>query len=117
MGQTESGWQLEASAPELYERYMVPAVARLWAADLVERAAPKRGERVLDVACLQDPFTRRSAHPPPRWQSNGSRHPLPAPSERPLGKRTALHEIVVLLKAASLKWSCIGRAETTPRCS
>ena len=51
MGQTESGWQLEASAPELYERYMVPAVARLWAADLVERAAPKSGERVLDVAC------------------------------------------------------------------
>lgn len=51
MGQTESGWQLEASAPELYERYMVPAVARLWAADLVERAAPKPGERVLDIAC------------------------------------------------------------------
>ena len=51
MAQTESGWQLEASAPELYERYMVPAVARLWAADLVERAAPKSGERVLDVAC------------------------------------------------------------------
>jgi ubiquinone/menaquinone biosynthesis C-methylase UbiE len=51
MGQAESGWQLEASAPELYERYMVPGIARLWAADLVERAAPKPGERVLDVAC------------------------------------------------------------------
>jgi ubiquinone/menaquinone biosynthesis C-methylase UbiE len=43
--------RLEASAPELYERYLVPAIARLWAADLVERAAPKSGERVLDIAC------------------------------------------------------------------
>jgi len=51
MAQTESGWQLEASAPELYERYMVPGIARLWAADLVQRVAPKPGERVLDVAC------------------------------------------------------------------
>src|SRR5689334_13957305 len=51
MAQAESGWQLEASAPELYERYMVPGIAGLWAADLVERAAPKPGERVLDVAC------------------------------------------------------------------
>jgi ubiquinone/menaquinone biosynthesis C-methylase UbiE len=51
MAQTEGGWQLEAGAPELYERYLVPAIARLWAADLVERAAPKPGERVLDVAC------------------------------------------------------------------
>jgi ubiquinone/menaquinone biosynthesis C-methylase UbiE len=51
MAQTESGWQLAANAPELYERYMVPASARLWAADLVARAAPKPGERALDVAC------------------------------------------------------------------
>jgi predicted RNA methylase len=51
MAQTESGWQLEGSAPELYERYMVPGIARLWVSDLVERAAPKPGERFLDVAC------------------------------------------------------------------
>jgi len=51
MAQTESGWQLEGSAPELYERYMVPGIARLWASDLIERAAPKPGERILDVAC------------------------------------------------------------------
>ncbi len=44
-------WQLEGSAPELYERYLVPAITALWAADLVERAAPRPGERVLDVAC------------------------------------------------------------------
>ena len=31
-------WQLDGSAPELYERYLVPAVTAVWAADLVERA-------------------------------------------------------------------------------
>jgi ubiquinone/menaquinone biosynthesis C-methylase UbiE len=44
-------WQLEGSAVELYERYLVPAITALWAADLVGRAAPAPGERVLDVAC------------------------------------------------------------------
>lgn len=44
-------WQLEGSAAELYERYLVPAITALWAADLVGRAAPQAGERVLDVAC------------------------------------------------------------------
>jgi len=27
MAQTQDGWQLEASAPELYERFLVPAIA------------------------------------------------------------------------------------------
>jgi ubiquinone/menaquinone biosynthesis C-methylase UbiE len=44
-------WQLEGSAPQLYERYIVPAVTAVWAADLVARAMPRPGERVLDVAC------------------------------------------------------------------
>src|SRR5262249_48943874 len=44
-------WQLEGSAPELYQRYLVPAVTTLWAADLVDRAALRAGERVLDLAC------------------------------------------------------------------
>ncbi|RWO41321.1 MAG: methyltransferase domain-containing protein [Mesorhizobium sp.] len=50
MAQQEQ-WQLEGSAAELYERYLVPAITTLWAADLVDRAAPQSGERVLDVAC------------------------------------------------------------------
>lgn len=50
MGEHEA-YQLEGSAPELYERYLVPAITALWAADLVERAALRPGERVLDVAC------------------------------------------------------------------
>lgn len=39
------------SGPEIYERYLVPSVFGPWAADLVKLAAPKPGERVLDVAC------------------------------------------------------------------
>jgi ubiquinone/menaquinone biosynthesis C-methylase UbiE len=44
-------WQLSGSAPELFERYLVPAVTAPWAADLVAAAGPPPGARVLDVAC------------------------------------------------------------------
>lgn len=44
-------WQLAGSAPELYQRYLVPAVTAIWAADLAEQADLRPGERVLDVAC------------------------------------------------------------------
>jgi len=44
-------WQLHGNAAELYERHLVPAITSLWAADLVERAAPHAGQRVLDLAC------------------------------------------------------------------
>jgi ubiquinone/menaquinone biosynthesis C-methylase UbiE len=44
-------WQLTGNAAELYERYLVPTITGVWAADLVRRAALQSGERVLDVAC------------------------------------------------------------------
>ena len=44
-------WQLDGSAPELYEKYLVPAITTKWADDLVGRAKPSAGEEVLDVAC------------------------------------------------------------------
>ena len=44
-------WQLSDSAPELYERYLVPTITSKWAADLVDRARVTAGEAVLDVAC------------------------------------------------------------------
>ena len=44
-------YQLDDSAPELYQRYLVPAVTALWAADLLARICLRSGERVLDVAC------------------------------------------------------------------
>src|SRR5512133_2072020 len=50
MGAQEQ-WQLDGSAPELYQRYLVPAMTAMWAADLADRAALRPGQRVLDVAC------------------------------------------------------------------
>jgi ubiquinone/menaquinone biosynthesis C-methylase UbiE len=44
-------WQLDGSAPELYQRYLVPAITSKWAEDLVGRAQPRAGEGVLDIAC------------------------------------------------------------------
>jgi ubiquinone/menaquinone biosynthesis C-methylase UbiE len=44
-------WQLEGSAAELYQRYLVPAITTKWAKDLVDRARPHAGEKVLDIAC------------------------------------------------------------------
>jgi ubiquinone/menaquinone biosynthesis C-methylase UbiE len=44
-------WQVAGSAPEVYERELVPAVFGAWAPILVELAQPCPGERVLDVAC------------------------------------------------------------------
>ncbi len=44
-------WQLDAGAAELYQRYLVPAMTAMWAADLAGRAALLPGHRVLDAAC------------------------------------------------------------------
>jgi ubiquinone/menaquinone biosynthesis C-methylase UbiE len=44
-------WQLDGTAPELYQRHLVPAMTAMWAADLADRAALAPGQRVLDVAC------------------------------------------------------------------
>jgi ubiquinone/menaquinone biosynthesis C-methylase UbiE len=44
-------WQLEGNAAELYQRYLVPAITTKWAEDLVDRALPRSGEAILDIAC------------------------------------------------------------------
>jgi ubiquinone/menaquinone biosynthesis C-methylase UbiE len=44
-------WQLAGNAAELYEDILVPTAFRPWATDLLELAALRHGERVLDVAC------------------------------------------------------------------
>jgi ubiquinone/menaquinone biosynthesis C-methylase UbiE len=54
-------WQLDGSAPELYERYLVPAITSIWATDLMDRARPKRTDHVLDVACGTGAVTRLAA--------------------------------------------------------
>ncbi|MFE1601647.1 class I SAM-dependent methyltransferase [Methylobacterium sp. ID0610] len=44
-------WQMDASAPELYERYLVPAITSIWADDLLGRIMLRRSDSVLDIAC------------------------------------------------------------------
>jgi ubiquinone/menaquinone biosynthesis C-methylase UbiE len=44
-------WQVAGSAPEVYERELVPAVFEPWAPIVVGLAHPSPGERVVDVAC------------------------------------------------------------------
>ena len=40
-----------AMSAEIFERDLVPAIFRPWAAELVDLAAPHSGERILDLAC------------------------------------------------------------------
>ena len=38
-------WQLNGNAPELFQRYLVPAITAKWAEDIVDRARPQEGKR------------------------------------------------------------------------
>jgi SAM-dependent methyltransferase len=64
-----SGWQLRGSSAEAYEEYLVPAIFGPWAVELVDLAAPRPGDRVLDVACGTGAVIREVAH---RVGSSGS---------------------------------------------
>jgi ubiquinone/menaquinone biosynthesis C-methylase UbiE len=44
-------WQLDGNVPELFQRYLVPAITAKWAKDIVDRARPQAGEEILDIAC------------------------------------------------------------------
>ena len=48
---SDGHWQLEGTSAELFERYLVPAITAKWAEDLLNRAQPREGEAVLDIAC------------------------------------------------------------------
>ena len=49
--ETESGFQLEGSAPEAYEAYLVPTLFEVCAQQLLANAGVDPGDRVADVAC------------------------------------------------------------------
>ncbi|MHC4434985.1 MAG: methyltransferase domain-containing protein, partial [Planctomycetota bacterium] len=51
-------WQLAGNDAERYQQYLVPAVFKPWADDLVKRAGLKKDDRVLDVACGSGAVTR-----------------------------------------------------------
>ena len=44
-------WQVAGSAPEVYERDLVPAVFGPWALILIGLAPPNLGDRIIDIAC------------------------------------------------------------------
>ncbi|WP_331233166.1 class I SAM-dependent methyltransferase [Natronorarus salvus] len=56
-----AGWQLDRSAPEAYERYLVPPIFAPWAERLLDVAEVREGDRVLDVACGTGIVARRAA--------------------------------------------------------
>jgi ubiquinone/menaquinone biosynthesis C-methylase UbiE len=52
MGLQQPRWQRFAgSVAENYNQHLVPAIFAPWAEDLIDLAAPRPGDRVLDVAC------------------------------------------------------------------
>ena len=57
---TEQRWQ-SGSAPEAYERYLVPAIFALWGERLVAAAGVGPGDRVVDVACGTGVVARHAA--------------------------------------------------------
>lgn len=64
MAQTRAaaeGWQIEPDSAEAYERYLVPAMMARWAEQLVDLAAPRPGERVLDLGCGTGVVARTAA--------------------------------------------------------
>jgi ubiquinone/menaquinone biosynthesis C-methylase UbiE len=72
-------WQLDGSAPELYQKYLVPSITTKWAEDLIDRAKPIAGEAVLDIACGTGVVARlagkrmaRTRHRPRREQGDVS---------------------------------------------
>ena len=68
-------WQLAGSAPEVYERNLVPAIFGPWAPVLIEAAVLKSGDRVLDLACGTGACAAQRSSAPRTFAISGS---LPA---------------------------------------
>ena len=87
-------WQrLPGSVAENYNRDLVPAIFEPWAEDLVALAAPRPGERVLDVAFGPGVVARLAARQAGAGQVTGLdinpgmvQLARSLPSERPIGR-------------------------------
>ena len=66
---TERGWQVQGTAADAYEQYLVPAIFDAMAPRLVAAAEVQPGDRVLDVACGTGVVARTAAR---RVGSTGS---------------------------------------------
>ena len=55
------GWQVEHSASEAYEQYLVPPIFAPWAERLLETVDVESGEQFLDLACGTGIVARRGA--------------------------------------------------------
>src|SRR2546428_5737604 len=54
-------WQVSGTAPEIYEKHLVPALFGPWAHTLLKLASPMPGRRVLDLACGTGTVARHAA--------------------------------------------------------
>jgi hypothetical protein len=63
-----SQWQLAGNAAELYEQWAVPYVLGPWVPGLLDLAALRSGERVLESS-----FPRRPTSPPLAGSASGRR--------------------------------------------
>src|SRR2546423_530338 len=61
MASEQERWQLASTAAEVYQEHLVPAIFGPWAPVVVDRAALRRGERALDVACGTGAVARDAA--------------------------------------------------------
>ena len=70
-------WQLDGSAPELYQKYLVSAITTKWADGLVGRAQPSAGEEVARRRLRQ---AAKSGGPTPR-ETHCTRERVPAEND------------------------------------
>lgn len=94
---------IDTTAAEAYEKFMVPGMFRYWSERLIDTAAPRAGEQVIDVACGTGVVARAAA-------------PLVGPTGRVAGLDIDAGVIEVARRLAadavpSIGWHCASALE------